>query len=74
MSPPHFPAKRIQAKQSHSTSEQDGKSAFGIAALVEKIGMDGNMSNNQVLDVDPESLVNSMCDGLMFQDMPDIAK
>lgn len=76
LSPPPSSAKRMQAKQSRSAHVLDGKAAFGIAALAEKIGVDSDESiaGGSLEDVDPESLVNSMCDGLMFQDMPDIVR
>jgi len=79
MSPPPSAANRMQAQQSRSANVLDGKAAFGITALAERIGMDSDISfaGGALEDVDPESLVGSMCDGvsqLMFQDTPDVGR
>jgi len=59
MSPPQSSTKRMQAWGTKIKQSRSAKIPDGIAALAEKIGVDSD--TNILEDVDPESLVNSMC-------------
>eukprot|EP00581_Thalassiosira_minuscula_P016001 CAMPEP_0183720522 /NCGR_PEP_ID=MMETSP0737-20130205/13113_1 /TAXON_ID=385413 /ORGANISM="Thalassiosira miniscula, Strain CCMP1093" /LENGTH=1088 /DNA_ID=CAMNT_0025950397 /DNA_START=204 /DNA_END=3470 /DNA_ORIENTATION=+ len=82
--PPPSSSKRMQAWGSKIKQGRSAKIPDGIAALAQKIGVDSDtnasIAGGSLEDVDPESLINSMCGfgdeggSLMFQDMPDVGR